>query len=287
MKMVENWSQLMSQKNDNSLQLIQKSLTALFLILRQYLNKHLEIARIAKVGVLLIHSGASPKNPFFQEIANFCSKMQKEDGGWIDVEDSMWALAYLKQLDKNSSRYELGLNWLRTRQLQSGGWGRTIRDLGRIPITGVLMYLLPELSNAQSLGWLEREWKKEFAINPKLTYKGAYSLMALKSCDHNFSDSGLFDKTLTWLASQQNEDYGWGPCKGHPVGSTPFCTGVALTGLLQYPELVDQNVIANGLKWLEKNQLEDGLWPDHYIEEGSAWSFYALTEGYKFLRARQ
>jgi len=41
------------------------------------------------------------------------------------------------------------------------------------------------------------------------------------------------------------------------------------------------------LKWIKRNQLGDGLWADHYIEEGSAWCFYALTEGYKFLKGSQ
>ena len=60
-----------------------------------------------------------------------------------------------------------------------------------------------------------------------------------------------------------------------------------MTGLLQYPNRIDPKVITKGLKWIEKNQLQDGLWPDHYIEEGSIWSFYALTEGYKLLKERQ
>lgn len=277
----------MSRKNDNTLQLIQKGLTALFLILRQYLDKRIEIARIVRVAVLLIASGASKKNSIFQEIAKLCSILQKDDGGWIDVEDSMWSVAFLKEFEEYSQEYERGLEWLRKQQLESGGWGRTSRDIGRIPVTGVLLYLLPELSNKHSLEWLESEWKKEFRLNPKLTYKAAFILMALESCNYKFNDVYLFNNTFNWLASQQNEDYGWGPCKGHPVGTTPFCTGVALTGLLQYPNRADPNVIANGLKWIEKNQLEDGLWPDHYIEEGSIWSFYALTEGYKFLKGRQ
>ncbi len=102
-----------------------------------------------------------------------------------------------------------------------------------------------------------------------------------------FLDSHLFNDTLDWLISQQNEDYGWGYCQRQPVGSTPFCTGVAITGLLQYPDKVAPEVIANGLKWIEENQLEEGLWPDHYIEEGSVWAFYALTEGYKFLKGQR
>ncbi|HEC65715.1 MAG TPA: hypothetical protein ENI23_10490, partial [bacterium] len=200
------------------------------------------------------------------------------------VEDSIWCVAFLKNFNECSREYKIGLHWLKEQKLKEGVWGKTKRDIGRIPITGLLLYLLPELSTVDSLKWLESEWTREFGLNPKLTYKSAFTLMASKKNDYQFSDSHLFNDTVNWLQSQQNEDYGWGCCQGHPVGSTPFCTGVAITGLLQYPDRIDPNVIVNGLKWIEKNQLEEGLWPDHYIEEGSVWTFYALTEGYKFLK---
>ena len=266
---------------------IKNGLPALFLTLRQYVEKEIELERVMRVSVLLARSGVHKNNSVFKEIEKNCLRDQKADGGWIGVEDSIWSVAFLKEFGLYSKTYEHGLNWLKNQELESGGWGKTNRDFGRIPITGLLLYLLPELSTKQSLEWLENEWKREFLRNPKLTYKGAFSLMALKSTSSKFADSALFDKTVEWLASQQNEDYGWGPCKAHPVGSTPFYTGVALTGLLQYPNMINYNVIVNGLKWIEKNQLEDGLWPDHYIEEGSIWSFYALTKGYKFLKERQ
>ncbi len=265
---------------------IQKGLTALFLILKQYLDKRIELERIARVAVLLKRSGVNQNNSIFLEIAERCFAEQKDDGGWIGVEDTAWCTAFLKYFEEHTPEYKRGLDWLKIQKLENGGWGKTHRDIGRIPITGTLLYLLPELSDSNSISWLEREWEREFDINPRLTYKGAFTLMAFKSGDCQFSDTLLFNKTLDWLASQQNEDYGWGACRGHPVGSTPFSTGVAITGLLQYPENIDQNVIANGLKWIEKNQLEEGLWSDHYIEEGSAWTLYALTEGYKFLRGQ-
>lgn len=264
---------------------IQKGLVALLLVLREYLGKQIELERIVRVAALLIRSGVNQNNAVFQEIAKRCLAEQKDDGGWIGVEDSMWCAAFLRDFEEYSQAYKSGLDWLEEQKLKNGGWGKTKRDIGRIPITGVLLYLLPGLSNMDSLRWLESEWKREFGLNPKLTYKGAFTLMAFKRNNHQFLDSHLFNDTLDWLISQQSQDYGWGYCQGHPVGSTPFCTGVAITGLLQYPDRIDPNVIANGLKWIEENQLEEGLWPDHYIEEGSIWAFYALTEGYKFLSA--
>ena len=263
---------------------IEKGLTALLMILRGYIQKGIDIERIARVGLLLNKSGVSIHNSIFQEIARRLSTQQKSDGGWVGVEDSIWNIAFMKEFEEYSRKSKIGLNWLRKQQLESGGWGKTSRDIGRIPITGLLLYLLPELSNNESMYWLENDWKKEFCLRPRLTYKGAFSIMAIKTCKHQFAERTLLDKTLDWLASQQNEDCGWGPCKGHPVGSTPFCTGIAIAGLLHYPKKINKKVISNGLEWIQKNQLEDGLWPDHYIEEGSIWSFYALTEGYKLLK---
>lgn len=278
----------MSQNNNKIYQIaIQKGLAALFLVLRQYLEKQIELERIVRVAVLLMRSGVNQNNSIFREIAKRCLTEQKDDGGWIGVEDSVWCVAFLKGFEEYSQAYKSGFDWLKVQKLKNGGWGRTNRDIGRIPITGTLLYLLPELSNVDSLRWLENEWRREFDLNPKLTYKSAFTLMAFKRSDRKFLDTHLLNDTLDWLTSQQNEDYGWGYCRGHPVGSTPFSTGVAITGLLQYPDKIDQNVIANGLKWIEKNQLEEGLWPDHYIEEGSVWAFYALTEGYKFLKGQR
>jgi hypothetical protein len=266
---------------------IQKGLAALFLILNQYLEKQIELERIVRVAVLLRKSGVNQNNSIFLEIAERCLAEQKDDGGWIGVEDTVWCVTFLKGFEEYSPEFKKGLKWLKIQTLENRGWGRTNRDIGRIPITGTLLYLLPELSDVKSLSWLECEWEREFGINPRLTYKGAFTLMAFKSSDCQFSDTRLFNDTLDWLTSQQNEDYGWGACRGHPVESSPFATGVAITGLLQYPDKIDQDVIANGLTWIEKNQLDDGLWPDHYIEEGSAWALYALTEGYKFLRGQR
>ncbi|MBA7662615.1 hypothetical protein ES703_70644 [subsurface metagenome] len=286
--MVESWNWLMSQNNNKTYQVaIQKGLSALFLTLIQYLGKQIDLERIVRVAVLLKWSGVNQNNSVFQEIAKRCLAEQKDDGGWIEVEDSIWCVAFLKDFEEYSQAYKSGLIWVNNQKLQNGVWGKTKRDIGRIPITGLLLYLLPELSNVDSLKWLESELKREFGLNPKLTYKSAFALMASKKNNYQFSDSHLFNNTVNWLKSQQNEDYGWGYCQGHPVGSTPFCTGVAITGLLQYPDRIDPNVIVNGLKWIEKNQLEEGLWPDHYIEEGSVWAFYALTEGYKFLKGQR
>lgn len=274
------------QNNEGLQRTAQKGLFGLLHVLKEFAQKQIELERLARVAVLLLKSGASKNNSIFREIGESCLSQQRSDGGWTCVEDSVWSVALLAHFSEFSKEYRHGLNWLREQQLENGGWGKTNRDMGRIPITGTVLHLLPELSTKKSLEWLNSEWRKDFSLNYKLTYKGGFFLMASRILENELIDINLVHGTLSWLESQQNEDFGWGPSRGHPVGSTPFCTGLALTGLLQYPDIISRDVIATGLEWLQKNQLEDGLWPDHYIEEGSAWSFYALTEGYKFLKGR-
>jgi len=232
----------------------------------------------------LCQSGVDRNNSIFEKIAKRCLTKQKKDGGWIGVEDGIWCAAFLREFEEYNSAFESGLIWLEKQKLKDGGWGKTKRDTGRIPITGTLLYLLPELSDIYSCRWLEHEWKKEFGLRPRLTYKCAFTLMGLQRNDYQFIENELLDNSLDWLASQQNEDLGFGPWKGHSMGSDPWCTAVNFIGLLQYPNKVPERVISNSLKWLKEKQLPNGLWAYHYVEEGSSWALYALARGYSHLR---
>ncbi len=262
---------------------IQKGIAALLNILQEFLRKGIELERICKVAVLLCESGVNKNNLLFKKISERCLVEQKRDGGWVGVEDSMWCVSLLKKFEAYNEAYSKGLSWLEGKRLKDGGWGKTVRDRGRIPITGVLLYLLPDLSSLDSCRWLENEWGREFNSDPKLTYKCAFTLMGLKRNSHQFVYN-ILDDSVNWLVSQQNEDHGFGPWKGHSVGSDPWCTGIATIGLLQYPNQVPKKTIANSLKWLKEKQLETGLWPHHYVDEGSVWALYALVKGHDFLK---
>ena len=96
-------------------------------------------------------------------------------------------------------------------------------------------------------------------------------------------DCPLINETYSFLASEQNDDGGFGPWKDHPIGSDPWSTGIVLVGLLSYPELVKKEVIEKAVNWLAETQLPNGLWPYHYIEEGSAYAFWGLVEALKYL----
>ena len=104
---------------------IKKGLISLFLTLEQYLKKQIELGRIVKVAVLLIKSGVNKNNSIFQTIAKRCLNEQKDDGGWIDVEDSLWCIAFLKEFKKYFKEYKHGLDWLNKQKNINGGWGKT------------------------------------------------------------------------------------------------------------------------------------------------------------------
>jgi squalene cyclase len=195
----------------------------------------------------------------------------------------MWCASFLEVYGDYPESVKSALTWLTEQRHDDGSWGQTERDIGRITVTGQMLYFLPQLASKSSLKWLEKKWLQELEINPGLTYKGAFTLMAFKRNDYQPTDSQLISQTIQWLEAQQNDDFGWGPWKGHSVGSDPWCTGITMEGLLQYPDKVPQKVLGTGFEWLKEKQLPNGLWPYHYIEEGSSWALYALTKGSSFL----
>ena len=282
---VENTNPLLvaHKISKNNIVVTQKGLVALLHTIQEFFVKGIELERVSRVAVLLNQSGLDRNNSIFRQLADRCASEQKNDGGWLGVVDTLWCTSFLEVLGEYSESVESALIWLMKQKHDDGSWGKTERDIGRITVTGQLLYFLPQLASKSSLIWLEKKWKKELEINPKLTYKGAFTLMAFKRNDYQPMDSRLISQTIEWLEEEQNNDFGWGPWKEQPTGSSPFYTGVALAGLLQYPDKINPEVLGNGVKWLEEKQLENGLWPDHYIEEGSSWAFFAFTRAMAYL----
>lgn len=240
--------------------------------------------RIARVGTCLLITGSNPNN----SIVTYCSKVishaQKSDSGWADSEETTWSLAFLKGVgDYQLENYQNGLRWLNDQRHPDGGWGRTKRDISRIPITGLLLHLLPELSDQKAVDWIKNEWTKDFKSQTRLTYKGAFFLLGLSASGISTDDCPLIKETYYFLAEEQNDDGGFGPWKDHPIGSDPWSTGIVSLGLLSYPELVKREVLERAVKWLGETQLPNGLWAYHYIEEGSAYAYWGLIETLKYL----
>jgi len=265
---------------------IQRSVISLSQIVRDFLSKKIKLTRICRVAVLLKESGINPDSILYHKLAEKCLNMQRVDGGWSDVVETMWCTAFLNLFGEFSDPADKALKWLKDQKDKDGGWGKSKRDLPRIPVTGLLLHLLPQLSSDRDLKWLENKWYQEQNIEPCLTYKAAFTLLAFSQNDYHPENQNLIAETVRWLSGQQNDDGGWGPWKSHPVGSDPWCTGIGMVGLLQYPGKNSQKVLSKALKWLKEKQLPNGLWPYHYIEEGSIWALYALVMGYSLLNGK-
>jgi hypothetical protein len=255
--------------------------------INNFLQKEIELTRLCRVAVLLIKSGANPNTFLFEKIAEKCIARQRDDGGWSDVPETMWCASFLNLLNDYPNSVEKAQKWINEQSHEMQGWGNSIRDAGRIPVTGLMLYLLPQLSSRGYLKWMENEWKKERQSDPILNYKAAFTLMAFSKNNYHPEDNEIIPETIHWLVDQQNDDGGWGPWKDHPVGSDPWCTGICLVSLLFFPDELTPKVLYNALEWFKENQLPNGLWAYHYIEDGSAWALYALTMGYSLLSKRR
>lgn len=208
---------------------------------------------------------------------------QHDDGGWTNVLETVMFSVLCRFRSTLHDRYLMALSWLRDVRGADGGWGMSERDISRIPITGLLLHLLPELSDQKAVDWLKNEWRRDFQGNTRLTYKGGFFLLGLSAPNVSVDDCPLIRDTYLFLANEQNEDGGFGPWKDHPIGSDPWSTGIVLLSLLSYPELIKRDVIEKAVNWLAENQLPNGLWPYHYIEEGSTYAYWGLVEALKYL----
>jgi len=232
----------------------------------------------------LIIEGSSIKSEVVRQISKYVVGKQHGDGGWIDVEETLFAVKILSLVNSSfATKIRKGTEWLLSQRNSDGGWGKTNRDISRIPVTGLLLHLLPELSDERAVNWLKEEWRKDFEGPTRLTYKGAFFLLGLSASGVSVDDCSLVQDTYFFLHNEQNDDGGFGPWKDHPIGSDPWSTGIVLLGLLSYQDLVKKDVIEGAVNWLVENQLPNGLWAYHYIEEGSAYAYWGLVEALKYL----
>ena len=238
-------------------------------------RKQMDVYRIAEVGSCLLLSGFSAASLFFSEAERIISKNQRGDGGWTDVEESMWCLLFLKHVghDLNSSPMIRGYEWLRANRNPSGGWGKNSRDFPRIPLTSLMIIFHPEIVGFDDVRWLVQKVNEDLSEAFFLTYKVSMPLYAL--AQERYSPIVSKDQTDQWierLSSQQNPDGGFAPWKGHPSGSDIVSSGYALLAFGNY----GGNRAC--LDWILKNQFKSGIWPYHYIEHGVCVGVLALTK---------
>lgn len=264
---------------------LEKATKALAYFLSLGIQQKLESIRLARVGYALLISGCSTNGSFpGDKLSTYLVNNQRKDGGWSDVEETVWCFAYLNTCGKRYEREIIKVQkWLASVQLPCGAWGKNQRDQPRIPISALVASLVPNVVNSDSLNWLAQQWEADLNSPTQLTYKGGYFLLASGHSDANF-DSELISRTIEYLIAEQEGDGGYSPWKGHPVGSDPWSTGIILWGLSQVQEKVPKETIEKALSWLFSKQLDNGLWPYHYLDDGTSMVLIGISSNLRFLK---
>ena len=267
--------------------MINLAVTGLAHFIHQGLHDQLEPVRVARAGYALLASGCSVKGNFpGQLLASYLVVAQRQDGGWSDIEETLWCLGFLSYFeDRFQEETSKGKHWLALNQLSCGAWGKTNRDQPRIPITALATVLVPGVIDKMSLEWLDNQWESDLGSPIQLSYKGAFFIVSQKHSEAS-SNSDLINRTINYLVGEQSDDGGYGPWKDHPAGSDPWSTGIILWGLSTLEDQAPKRTIERAASWLESTQLSNGLWPYHYIDDGSAIALIGLGKSLPILMER-
>lgn len=246
-----------------------------------FLDRRLPLRRIVLVASLLKHCDI--ELPAAERLIRRLLNEQHKDGGWIDCEDTAWALYYV---DENiyGKKKKGGMRWLEDERNAKKGWGFCKRDHPCIPITAQILYFLPEIKfDMEAAKWLEKQWKKDISSSINLNYKAAWYVLAyVKLFEKTKLSKDLFCKTIMYLIEEQRKDGSWGPWREHPAPSDCYSTGICMAALAQSYRINGNRKILAALNksilWIKNNQLRNGLFPTHYIEEGSAWLFWGWSK---------
>lgn len=253
---------------------------ALLNMCREMFRKNIEISRITKTCALLLMSGLSPHD-IPKEIIDRCLLSQNIDGGFIGNTDTLWNIKFLEFYHQFEEERNRALKWFVSDNGYEEGFGRSKRDMHRIPVTGLAFYLIPETVTKQGLKWLEKTWKSE--LN-SLTYKAAYTILAFNgNKDVIQTNDNFIKEAADWLSSQQEISGGFAPWIGHPVGENVYCTAVALIALSSMRDELYRPEIERAYEYLCKTQLNSGIWAYHEIEDGASWGLYALCQAGRYL----
>lgn len=264
-----------------------QTITGLAQFIHWALAGKLEAGRLARAGYALFVSRCSSRASFpGSALASYLLTAQRADGGWVDVQETLWCLGYLAAFDdKYEVEFSKGTEWLDSVRLPCCAWGKSGRDQPRIPVTALASALVPEAVNVTALKWVADQWEAELANDSQLTYKGALFLLA-QSHDQAPPKDELVTRTISYLCMEQNLDGGFGPWKDHPAGSDPWTTGVVLWGLSGFSHIVPTSIFTRSVSWLQKQQLPNGLWAYHYLDDGSAMALIGLSSILPFLQEK-
>ncbi len=260
-----------------------KAIKALLSFIKYFDERELELVRVARTGWALLFAGCDSNNNFFKKAEKCLKQSQQDDGGWSEVEETVWSASFLAKIKgENDPSVISAVNWIKSVRHEKGGWGKHKRDRVRIPTTALVTTLLPSIATKADYNWVEEEWKRDLSGPVQLSYKAGFYL--LTEAGYHDPDKNLIKKTITYLMKDQNQDGGFGPWRNHPMGSDPWSTGVVLWGLSQWIQMVNPETIIKALNWLEKNQLPSGYWPYHYLDDGTAFALIGAVSALKNLK---
>ena len=257
-----------------------RAIMSLLNMCNEMFRKNIEIRRITKTCTLLLMSGLSP-NDIPKKIVDKCLESQHDDGGFIGNTDTLWNIKFLEFYPQYKNEREKAISWFLANNGDEEGFGRSKRDMHRIPVTGLALYLLPEIATERNLEWLENTWSSE--LN-SLTYKAAYTILAFNKNKYKTkTNEALLYETAKWLSDQQEASGGFAPWRNHPVGENVYCTSVALLALISMNDTSYRETIEKAYVYLCKTQLNSGVWAYHEIEDGASWGLYALSQAERYL----
>ena len=251
---------------------------------KEMYRKGIEISRITKTCTLLLMSGLS-RSDISRGILERCLRSQHPDGGFVGNTDTLWNIKLLEFFPEYQAQREVAIQWLRQGNGPEPGYGRSKRDMHRIPVTGLALFMIPELADRKTLEWLESTWLSE---KNSLTYKAAYTLLAFHQCKATLPyQPPMLHDTVEWLLSQQQDNGGFAPWFNHPAGENVYCTAVAMLGIMSDDASPHYDAVTRAYRYLCTTQLRTGIWPYHEIEDGSSWGLFALAQAEDYLHLEE
>lgn len=248
------------------------------------ITRSLEPVRVARTATALIFTGNKKSGDLFQRATDQLVQSQRPDSGWSDPEETAWAVGCISLVrGQDNPAVQSAMRWLINERKHGGGWGIHPRDQARIRTTALISALAPTVIRKEDINWLKNEWAHDFRGPVRLSYKAGFFLLAMPQGYKN----ELVKQTIDHLAQYQNDDGGFAPWKGHPIGSDPWSTGVVLWGLSRWGDQVDHAVLEKALNWLQKTQLPSGYWHYHYLDDGTSLALIGSVAALKSLKTRE
>ncbi|MBW2647305.1 MAG: hypothetical protein JRE23_14245 [Deltaproteobacteria bacterium] len=264
--------------------IITAAIGRLITFLDDAISRSLEPIRVARTATALLLAGNKRSGNLFQRTVEQLIQSQRPDGGWTDPEETAWAAGTIIFVYGNEdAKSQAALQWLNKVRQHSGGWGRHPRDQARIPITALISFLVPAAFKSEDLNGLKNEWAHDLRGPVRLSYKAGFYLLAMPKDQKD----ELVKQTIDHLAQDQNDDGGFAPWRGHPIGSDPWSTGVVLWGLSRWVDHVDHAVLEKALNWLQETQLPSGCWSYHYLDDGTSLALIGSVAALKSLKTRE